>query len=135
MLRGLRPKFEAAHNVIIRDEAVQAAVRLSARYISGRQLPDKAVDLLDTCAARVKVALQQKPAAVEDWEVVIANTERELASLKRDEDNGVRIDQEHVGELNTRLEKAKVELEKTKAAYAGETDGHAEGGRPAQEDG
>ena len=49
MLRGLRPKFEEAHNVIITDDAVTAAVRLSARYISGRQLPDKAVDLLDTC--------------------------------------------------------------------------------------
>jgi len=70
MLRGLRSKFEEAHNVIIQDEAVSAAVRLSARYISGRQLPDKAVDLLDTCAARVKVALQQKPAAVDDIEVL-----------------------------------------------------------------
>jgi type VI secretion system protein VasG len=50
MLRGLRSKFEEAHGVIVTDEAVAAAVRLSARYISGRQLPDKAVDLLDTCA-------------------------------------------------------------------------------------
>src|SRR4029078_4410068 len=51
MLRGLRSKLEDAHNVIITDEAVTAAVRLSARYISGRQLPDKAVDLLATCSA------------------------------------------------------------------------------------
>src|SRR4029079_6485118 len=73
MLRGLRPKFEEAHKVIITDDAVTAAVRLSARYISGRQLPDKAVDLLDTCSARVKIALQQKPAPIEDAEVGIRN--------------------------------------------------------------
>jgi type VI secretion system protein VasG len=84
MLRGLRSKFEEAHKRHHQDEAVTAAVRLSARYISGRQLPDKAVDLLDTCAARVKVALQQKPAAVEDIEVLIKNTQRELDALERD---------------------------------------------------
>ena len=86
MLRGLRSKFEDAHQVIIQDEAVAAAVRLSARYISGRQLPDKAVDLLDTCAARVKIALQQKPAAVEDGEVLIRDLKRELEALARDKD-------------------------------------------------
>jgi type VI secretion system protein VasG len=123
MLRGLRNKFEAAHNVIIQDEAVVAAVRLSARYISGRQLPDKAVDLLDTCSARVKVALQQKPAAVEDAEVLIANITRELESLSRDKNAGVRIDGEHVDELNARLAAAKDNLASVTAAYAKETEG------------
>src|SRR4029078_5445915 len=73
MIRGLRPKFEEAHKIVITDEAVTAAVRLSARYISGRQLPDKAVDLLDTCSARVKVALQQKPGAVSEHDSLIQN--------------------------------------------------------------
>jgi type VI secretion system protein VasG len=123
MLRGLRNKFEAAHNVIIQDEAVVAAVRLSARYISGRQLPDKAVDLLDTCSARVKVALQQKPAAVEDAEVLIANITRELESLSRDKNAGVRIDGEHVDELNAKLAAAKDSLATITAAYAKETEG------------
>ena len=82
MLRGLRPKFEESHKVIITDDAVTAAVRLSARYITGRQLPDKAVDLLDTCAARVKVALQQKPAAIDDCEVQIRAITRELEALR-----------------------------------------------------
>ncbi len=123
MLRGLRPKFEEAHHVIIQDDAVTAAVRLSARYISGRQLPDKAVDLLDTCAARVKVALQQKPAQVEDIEVVIRDTEREIAALLRDRDNGIKVDQEHLEELEKLLEKSKVDLEETKAAFDRETGG------------
>ena len=122
MLRGLRSRFEDAHKVIIRDDAVTAAVRLSARYISGRQLPDKAVDLLDTCAARVKVALQQKPAAVEDLEVVIKDTERELDALERDRLNGSRVDAEHIDELKVTLEKAKVDLTATQEAYGKETD-------------
>lgn len=123
MLRGLRNKFESAHNVIIQDEAVTAAVRLSARYISGRQLPDKAVDLLDTCSARVKVALQQKPAAVEDAEVLIKDLTREIESLARDKNAGVRIDEEHVVELNAKLEHAKDSLTTISAAYAKETEG------------
>ena len=123
MLRGLRPKFEEAHNVIITDEAVVAAVRLSARYISGRQLPDKAVDLLDTCSARVKVALQQKPAAVEDAEVLITNVSHELAALARDKGAGIKVDDEHVAALESRLVKAKEELVTISAAYAKETEG------------
>ena len=54
MIRGLARRFEEAHGVLIRDEAVRAAVVLSSRYITGRQLPDKAVDLLDTAAARAR---------------------------------------------------------------------------------
>ncbi len=123
MLRGLRPKFEEAHGIIVTDEAVTAAVRLSSRYISGRQLPDKAVDLLDTCSARVKIALQQKPAAVEDIEVLIKNIETELAALKRDRDAGVRVDEERVADLDKRLGKAKDDLATTSAAYTRETEG------------
>ncbi|WP_050431070.1 type VI secretion system ATPase TssH [Chondromyces crocatus] len=123
MLRGLRPKFEQAHNVIVRDEAVTAAVRLSARYISGRQLPDKAVDLLDTCSARVKVALQQKPAQVEDAEILIENLETELNSLERDRDKGAHVDEEHVAELKDKLVKARTDLETVRGEYAKESEG------------
>src|SRR5262245_18819945 len=66
MLRGLREKYESSHGVRILEEAVQEAVKLSSRYISGRQLPDKAVDLLDTCAARVKIGLSARPYELED---------------------------------------------------------------------
>jgi type VI secretion system protein VasG len=78
-------------------------VNLSARYITGRQLPDKAVDLLDTCAARVKIALQQKPAEVEGSEVSIANMERELHAIERDRKAGVEINEERVKELTAHI--------------------------------
>ena len=117
MLRGLREKFEEAHNIIIQDEAIEAAVRLSARYITGRQLPDKAVDLLDTCGARVKVALQQKPAQVEDCEVLITNLERELNALLRDEKSGVEISQERVKELEAQIASNKENLTVLQASY------------------
>jgi type VI secretion system protein VasG len=123
MLRGLRPKFEEAHQVIITDEAVTAAVRLSARYISGRKLPDKAVDLLDTCSARVKVALQQKPAAVEDAEVLIRDLSREIESLARDKDAGVKVDEQRTADLTGRLEKAREDLAIVTAAHDKETEG------------
>lgn len=123
MLRGLRPKFEEAHKVIITDEAVTAAVRLSARYITGRQLPDKAVDLLDTCSARVKVALQQKPAAIEDAEVVIRNITHELAALSRDHDKGVKMDSERVKELEAKRAGAKDELAGLEASFNKEKEG------------
>ncbi|HEY4118416.1 MAG TPA: AAA family ATPase, partial [Byssovorax sp.] len=123
MLRGLRNKFEDAHKVIITDDAVTAAVRLSARYITGRQLPDKAVDLLDTCSARVKVALQQKPAAVEDAEVLIKNLTTELDALSRDKAAGIKCDEERVQDLTARVAKAKDELASVTALYSRETEG------------
>src|SRR3990172_282740 len=61
ILRGVKDKYEKAHGVVIRDDAVVSAAELSSRSISGRQLPDKAVDLLDTSAARVKISLSAKP--------------------------------------------------------------------------
>jgi len=117
MLRGLREKFEDAHDVIIQDEAIEAATRLAARYITGRQLPDKAVDLLDTCGARVKVALQQKPADVENSEVIIANLERELNALGRDREAGVTIKEERVTELNDAIAAEKENLVALQATY------------------
>ena len=120
MLRGLRSKFEESHNVIITDDAVTAAVRLSNRYISGRQLPDKAVDLIDTCCARVKVALQQKPAAIEDAEVLIKTLTTEIDALHRDADKGVRIDPERQAELEQKRAKTKDELAALEASFNAE---------------
>jgi type VI secretion system protein VasG len=84
MIRGLREKYEAAHGVRILDEAVVAAARLSSRYISGRQLPDKAVDLLDTAAARVKIARATKPPEVDDLERRLESLSREKKALESD---------------------------------------------------
>lgn len=89
MLRGVAPKFEESHGVVIRDEAVVAAVSLSSRYISGRQLPDKAVDLLDTSAAYVNLVRNAPPAILEDTKAELAAVERELEAMDRDESAGV----------------------------------------------
>ncbi len=116
ILRGLRDSYEKAHKVLIRDDALVAAADYSARYISGRFLPDKAVDLLDTACARVKVGLIAKPAKLEDMERLIQAKEREQKALLRDQTNGVEIDIECLEDLSTNIENLKekvCELEKT----------------------
>ena len=114
ILRGLKDKYEAAHGVTVRDDAIVAAAELSGRYISGRQLPDKAVDLLDTSAARVKILLSAKPEALEDQERAIAALRREQAALERDLLHGAAPDPER----QTRLERQLAELEEERAALA-----------------
>lgn len=79
MLRGLKQRYAAYHKVHIQDSAVTAAVRLSRKYITGRQLPDKAVDLLDTAAARVRMSQETEPYS-------FAITDARLASLKREQE-------------------------------------------------
>ncbi|MGK0362176.1 MAG: type VI secretion system protein VasG, partial [Bradymonadia bacterium] len=86
MLRGLRTRYEEAHGVILRDDALVAAAELGARYITGRYHPDKGIDLVDTASARVRVALTARPAELEDAERHIAALEREFAVLTRDVD-------------------------------------------------
>ncbi|MFN0062478.1 MAG: type VI secretion system ATPase TssH [Myxococcaceae bacterium] len=92
MLRGLRPLYESAHGVMIRDEAVVAAVHLSHRYLSSRQLPDKAVDLLDTAAARVKVALAARPEALTHIEQRVNALVRARDAQQREAQLGHAID-------------------------------------------
>lgn len=84
ILRGLKDRYEAAHGVTVRDDAIIAAAELSSRYITGRLLPDKAVDLLDTAAARVRIGLGIKPAELENLESSLAGLEREREALARD---------------------------------------------------
>jgi len=132
MLRGLRAVYEKAHGVAIRDEAVTAAVRLSRRYISGRQLPDKAVDLLDTAAARVKIELDAPPEEVVALRLEAAGMERERDALRRDVADGqrpndgaieaveakIRAVQDKLAALNTRFETERAAVEKLRQARA-----------------
>ena len=94
ILRGLKAQYETAHKVVIREDAIDAAAELSARYITGRFLPDKAVDLLDTSCARVKVNQSAKPAPLEDCERSIQALERRKKGLERDRANGIAIDRD-----------------------------------------
>ena len=102
MLRGLVAPMEKHHKVRVTDEAIVAAVNFSHRYIPARQLPDKAVSLLDTACARVAISQHAKPAAVEDAEVAIAALESEKTSLMRERDLGS-ANEERIGEIDAAL--------------------------------
>lgn len=88
MLRGLLPIMEAHHNVTITDKALQAAVKLSSRYINGRQLPDKAVALLDTACARVAMSQASTPGKMEDLVRYQQQLTDEVAVLEKEEITG-----------------------------------------------
>lgn len=102
MLRCLAPVMEAHHKVQVFDEAVEASSRLSHRYIPARQLPDKAVSLLDTACARVAVALHSTPAPLEDSEHRIDALELEQRILAREEAIGV-VDEERAAGVEADL--------------------------------
>ena len=93
MIRGLVATLEAHHRIPILDEAVDAAVQLSARFIPSRQLPDKAVSLLDTACARVAMSQAASPARLEDAERRLALIDTERAMLGRDADFGTAHDE------------------------------------------
>ncbi len=123
MLRGLKAKYEQFYEGIeVRDDAVEAAAKLSARYIAGRQLPDKAVDLLDTSAARVKIGLTTKPGFIEDLERRIQAMERETAAVERDRDGGTAVNEEHATEVVADLGRTRAELAEKEAAWKKERD-------------
>ncbi|MEM9220864.1 MAG: type VI secretion system ATPase TssH [Pseudomonadota bacterium] len=89
MLRGLVAPMEKHHGVRIADEGIVSAVHLSKRYIPARQLPDKAVSLLDTACARVAISQATRPAALADVEAALAGAEREEKALSNDETLGI----------------------------------------------
>jgi type VI secretion system protein VasG len=84
MMRGIAVAMEAHHKVRILDEAVVDSVRLSSRYVSGRQLPDKCVSVLDTACARAALSQSSTPAALEDLVRLIENIDREVGALERE---------------------------------------------------
>ena len=121
MLRGLVAPMEKHHKVRVSDEAIVAAVTFSQRYIPARQLPDKAVSLLDTACARVAISQSAKPAAVEDAEVAIVNLESERQALMKDADLSD-AGAEKIAELQEKLAKAKEKKEELEAHWKKETD-------------
>ncbi len=86
ILRGIREKYEAHHKVIIRDEAIIAAVDLSTRYITDRFLPDKAIDLIDEAASRLRLEMNSVPEEIDEADRTIARLEIEKEALRRDGD-------------------------------------------------
>lgn len=126
ILRGLRDNYEKAHGVYMRDDAIEAAAMLSSRYISGRQLPDKAVDVLDTAAARVKISVSDKPSQIDDAERMILTLERELNALMRDVEAGLRQEDERTEELRRRIDEIREGLDKEIPRWEQERDAVAE---------
>ncbi|MGY2374106.1 type VI secretion system ATPase TssH [Pseudomonas sp. SDO524_S393] len=92
ILRGLVPAYETSHGVYVRDDAVVAAARMSARYLSGRQLPDKAVDVLDTACARARISLATPPTALQQLCAELAEGERQRLAVARDNEAGLPVD-------------------------------------------
>jgi type VI secretion system protein VasG len=99
MLRGMVGLMEAHFNIRVMDEAVTEAVRLSHRYISGRQLPDKAVSVLDTACAKVALGQSATPAIIEDTRKHLDRLDAELAALQRETAGGANHHAERLGEL------------------------------------
>ncbi len=116
ILRGLRPIYEKAHNVYISDQALKAAVVMSERYISGRQLPDKAIDVLDTACARVSIALDTPPRQLDSLNNQIRQIDAEIDLLNRDHKIGGTIDNKRIKELKSQLKK--IQQEKTQIETA-----------------
>jgi ATP-dependent Clp protease ATP-binding subunit ClpB len=88
ILRGLKERYELFHGVHITDDAIVSAVQLSARYITDRQLPDKAIDLIDEAASALRLSLENKPPALEDAHRKITRLEIEREALKKESEDG-----------------------------------------------
>jgi len=119
MLRGLIGPMEKHHKVRISDAAIVAAVTLSHRYIPARQLPDKAVSLLDTACARVAISQSATPAAIEDARVAIFSLEQEKAALTADADLGT-DSAKRLGEIETEITEKQEKLTALEAGWASE---------------
>ena len=119
MMRGLLAPMEAHHKVRIADAALEAAVKLSARYLPARQLPDKAVSLLDTACARVAVSQSAVPARIADLRAAIAGLETEIAAREAERDLG-EGDAARLDDARARLDDARADLADLDAAFADE---------------
>lgn len=111
ILRGLKQRYEAHHKVTIGDDALVAAATLSNRYISGRQLPDKAIDLVDEAAAHLRMELDSQPEEIDELQRKVTRLEMEEMQLKKAEDPASK----------ERLEKLQAELADTREKLGGLT--------------
>ncbi|MFI7809238.1 type VI secretion system ATPase TssH [Citrobacter werkmanii] len=117
ILRGLAAVYEQAHGVLIDDDALQAAATLSERYLSGRQLPDKAIDVLDTACARVAINLSSPPKQISALTTLCQQCEAEIRQLEREIRIGLRPDGGRRDEVHAQYETAQAELQALDAAW------------------
>ena len=121
ILRGLKQRYEAHHKVTIGDDALVAAATLSNRYISGRQLPDKAIDLVDEAAAHLRMELDSSPEEIDELQRKVTRLEMEEMQLKKTEDPASK---ERLGKLQAELADTREKLSGLKARWDAEQAGH-----------
>ena len=115
ILRGIKERYESHHQVLIKDSAVISAVELSQRYITDRQLPDKAIDLIDEAASKLKMEINSKPVELDEIERKIRQLEIEKEAIKREKDaKKLTVIEKTLSELSDEQKKLKAtwELEK-----------------------
>ncbi|MBD1364467.1 ATP-dependent chaperone ClpB [Mucilaginibacter sp. ZT4R22] len=116
ILRGLKERYEAHHKVRIRDEAIIASVEMSQRYISDRFLPDKAIDLMDEAASKLRLEMDSVPEAVDELERRIMQLEIEREAIKREKDD------RKVAELSEEIANLSAQRDSLRAKWQGEKD-------------
>ena len=121
ILRGLKQRYEAHHKVTISDDAIVAAATLSNRYITGRQLPDKAIDLVDEAAAHLRMELDSQPEEIDELQRKVTRLEMEEMQLKKAEDAAAR---ERLEKLQEELANSREKLAGLKARWDAEKAGH-----------
>ncbi|MGB6370595.1 MAG: ATP-dependent Clp protease ATP-binding subunit [Atribacterota bacterium] len=111
ILQGLRDKYEAHHKIKITDQALEAAARLSARYVSGRFLPDKAIDLVDEAASRIKLQNTISPPDIKEVEI-------KLSKIRKEKESAVKLQEfEKAAQLRDKEKKLEIELQKMKEKW------------------
>ncbi|MCB0517746.1 MAG: AAA family ATPase [Lewinellaceae bacterium] len=117
ILRGIQEKYEVYHKIDILDEALVAAAELSHRYVADRQLPDKAIDLIDEAAAKLRLELDSVPEEVDEWDRKVRQLEIEKEALKRENATG------KVNAINGLIANARQKRDSVRAAWKNEKDG------------
>ena len=126
ILRGLKERYEVHHKVAITDGAIIAAAKLSHRYITDRQLPDKAIDLIDEAASRIRMEIDSKPEVLDRLERRLIQLKVESQALKKEDDEAAKKRLEKLTEEITRLEREYSDLEEIWASEKAEVQGSAQ---------
>ncbi|MBA6129276.1 ATP-dependent chaperone ClpB [Pseudomonas juntendi] len=126
ILRGLKERYEVHHKVAITDGAIIAAAKLSHRYITDRQLPDKAIDLIDEAASRIRMEIDSKPEVLDRLDRRLIQLKVELQALKKEEDEAAKKRLEKLTEEIERLEREYSDLEEIWASEKAEVQGSAQ---------
>lgn len=117
ILGGLKGYYEKSHGVDITSAAIRAAAELSDRYINGRFLPDKAIDLLDTACARVKISITSKPPLLEDRIREKQALERKIDAINRDREKDIPVDEEELNNAKSSLQDVEVKIKEVEEKW------------------